>query len=245
MTAPPSRLARPSPGTPRRWRAARARRRLRALVWKARFLVAAAALGLAAAITVGQLRPPPPALVDIVVADRPVLAGERLTTDDVRTEQVPPRARPADALREPAEAVGRILAVPVSEGTVLSAPVLVAPDAGPLGPPGTVVAAVRLGEPALARMVGPGMHVDLLAPSPSASGADQPGETASAAYLARRALVLPRPLLAAAGASTGLSLGAEAGDDSADLILVAVTPEEAAFLANVAGWGVVTAVVVQ
>lgn len=240
-----ARPARPSPpGTAPRSHA-HARRRVRALAWKARFLVAAAALGLAAAITVGQLRPPPPVLAMIVVAARPVLAGQPLVPADVRLAQVPPQAAPADVLRDLDGALGRVLAVPVSEGTVLSEPVLVPPVGphSPQGPPGTVVAAVRLGEPALARIVGPGTHVDLLAPS--TPDGDHPSDAGSARYLARRALVLPGPLAEPPEASGGLSLGQHTEDEVADLILVAVSPDEAAYLANVAGWGVITAVIVQ
>ena len=219
---------------------------MRALVWKARFLLAAGALGLAAALTVDQLRPDPPPFETIIVTARPVLAGVPLTADDLRTTRVPPQAAPTDVLRELTAAVGRMLVVPVTEGTVLSAPVLVAPGGGPHGPDGTVVAAVRLGDPALARIVGPGMHVDLLAPSPSS--ADHTSDAAVAAqHLARRALVLPGPVVAGAGAApaTGaLSLSTTA-DEATDLILVAVTPEEASLLANASGWGAVTAVVVQ
>ena len=65
----------------------------------------------------------------------------------------------------------------------------------------------------------------------------------SALHLARRALVLPGPL-ATAPAVGGLSL-AQSEDEATDLILVAVTPEEASLLANASGWGAVTAVVVQ
>lgn len=217
---------------------------MRALVWKGRFLLAAGLLGLAATITVGRLQPPPPDLEAIVVADRSVVAGEPLTADDVRVVKIPPHTAPSDALHDPAEAVGRVLAVPVSEGTVLSAPVLVAPGGGPQGPAGTVVAAVRLGEPALAQILGPGMHVDLLAPSLQDETWTS-DDAAPATYLARRALVLPGPLAAAAAPPSGLSLGTGSGDEAADLILVAVTPTEATFLANVAGRGAITAVVVQ
>lgn len=219
---------------------------MRALVWKARFLLAAGTLGLAAAVTVDQLRPPPPALETIVVTDRPVPAGVPLTADDLRTARVPPQAAPDDALRDPAAAVGRVLVVPVSPGTVVSEPVLVAPGGGPQGPAGTVVAAVRLGEPALARIVGPGMHVDLLAPSPSSdvpSGDLASADAVAAQHLARRALVLPGPLAATRSSGGGLTLSATE-EEATDLILVAVTPEEASLLANVAGWGSVTAVVV-
>ena len=240
MTPPP----RPARPVPRGLAARRARRRTRALVWKARFLLAAGALGLAAAVTVDQLRPDPPPFETIVVTDRPVPAGVPLTADDLSTRRVPPQAAPADALRDPGSAVGRVLVVPVSEGTVVSAPVLVALGGGPQGPDGTVVAAVRLGDPALARIVGPGMHVDLFAPSPSSL--DQASADAVAAqHLARRALVLPGPLPAGVPPATGgLSLSTTA-DEATDLILVAVTPEEASLLANASGWGAVTAVVVQ
>lgn len=239
MTTRPPRPTRPAP---RALAAHRARRRVRAAVWKARFLLAAGALGLAAAVTVDQLRPPPPPQVTILVADRAVPAGVPLSADDLRTVHVPPQAAPADALRDPGDALGRVLAVSVSEGTVVSEPVLVAPGGGPHGPPGTVVAAVRLGDPDLAQILGPGMHVDLLAPSPAA--ADAPTvDAAPALHLARRALVLPGPLVTAAP-SGGLALTSTA-EEATDLVLVAVTPDEASLLANAGGWGAVTAVLVQ
>lgn len=237
---------RPARPAPRALAAQRARRRVRAVVWKARFLLAAGTLGLAAAVTVAQLQPPPPAQVTIVVADRSVPAGVPLTADDLRTARVPPQAAPADALRDPAAALDRVLVVPVSEGTVVSEPVLVPPGSGPHGPPGTVVAAVRLGDPALAQILGPGMHVDLLAPSASGSfsSAELPSPDAVAAlHLAQRALVLPGPFITPPS-SGGLAL-APAPDEATDLILVAVTPEEASLLANAGGWGAITAVVVQ
>ena len=236
MTSHPPRPALPAP----RGHAARqARRRIRALVWKARFIIAAGALGLAAAVTVDHLQPAPAPFATIVVTDRPVVAGVPLTADDVRTTRVPPQAAPADALRETSAALGRVLVVPVSEGTVVSTPFLVRPD-GPQGPAGTVVAAVRLGDPAIARVVGPGMHVDLLAPS---AGDPPPDSAATAQHLARRALVLPGPLTVTP--ATSASSLTPADDDATDLILVAVTPEEASLLANASGWGAITAVVVQ
>lgn len=238
MSSRPSRPTRPAT---RRLTASRARRRVRALVWKARFLLAAGALGLAATITVDRLQPPAPPQVSIVVADRPVLAGVPLTPEDLRITRVPPRAAPADALRDPAAALGRVLALPVSEGTVISEPVLVTPGGGPHGPAGTVVAAVRLGDPALAQILEAGMHVDLLAPAPTG---DLPSGAAVAAYhLARRALVLPVPS-APVPQSSGFGLSPSENEPT-DLILVAVTPEEASLLANAAGWSAVTAVVVQ
>lgn len=214
---------------------------MRALVWKARFLLAAGALGLAATITVARLEPPAPPQVTIVVTDRPVLAGAPLTTEDVRIVHVPPQAAPADAIRDPAAAVGRVLALPVSEGTVISEPLLVTPGGGPRGPDGTVVAAVRLGDPALAQILEPGMHVDLLAPA--STGDLAAGAAAAAYHLARRALILPVPSVPAPQ-SGGFGMS-PTEDETTDLILVAVTPEEASLLANAAGWSAVTAVVVQ
>ena len=216
------------------------------MVWKGRFLLAAAALGLAAALTVAQLQPPPPAQATIVVAARAVPAGIPLTADDLRTVQVPPQAAPPDVLRETSAALDRVLVVPVSEGTLLSEPVLVAPSGGPQGPPGTVVAAVRLGDPALAQILGPGMHVDLLAPSPSSGSLTVEGgpaaDAVAALHLARRALVLPGPAVATPP-SGGLAL-APVPEEATDLMLVAVTPDEASLLANAGGWGAITAVVV-
>jgi pilus assembly protein CpaB len=225
-----------------------ARRRLRAIAWKFRYGFSAACLGAAVAVTVHQLSPPPLAVVSVVVADGALPAGTALTAADVRLVEVPPSALPSDAFATKSDIEGRSLAVGVSDGTLLSSAVLVAADPAGSGPPGTVVTAIRLAEPALAHIVSPGMFVDLLAPSNVDSvGSSVDGLGAvPAEVVARRAVVLPLPHADGTAASNGaFSVGSATDDPLADLLLVAVTPEEAALLASVTAWSAVSAVVVQ
>ncbi len=205
------------------------RRRARVLVWRLRFVVAAGCLAVAAAVTVGELRPAPPAGVDVLVAAHDLPAGTVLDAADLAVVQVPERlAVPAALASDEANAtlVGGTTAVAVPAGLPL-VPSLV--TGGALaGPPGTVVAAVRLADQALAGLLTAGQHVDLLA----APGDGEPGVT-----LAHRALVLPTT---APDTSTGLLGDAPA----AAPLLVAVTPDEAAALAGAAS-DVLFAVVVS
>src|SRR5690606_26050323 len=103
------------------------------------------------------------------VAARSVTAGSTLGADDVRTVDLPTDAVPPDAIRDAGEAVGLAVAVDLTPGTVVSGPVL-SSDLAAQAPPGTVIAAVRLAEPALAALLEPGMRVDLLAPATQTLG---------------------------------------------------------------------------
>lgn len=227
----------------------RVRRRARALLWRHRFWVAAVLLGLAAAAVVHRLSPPPEPVRAVVVAASTLPAGATLAAADLQTVSIPLDAVADGWPDDPGAVVGRTLALTVTEGTVLAPPLLV--DTTSTGPPGTVVAGVRLAEPALASVLFPGMHVDLLAASATVDGgvgADASvgadgAEATPATTLAVRALVLPRPGPADEGAGV---LGAVGGGGSGDeLLLVAVAPAEASLLANVAGRQAVSAVVVQ
>lgn len=185
----------------------------------------------------------------MVVADRAVAAGTSLTSADVRTVTGPPDSIPPDALRDEHDAVGRTVAVNVTPGTVLSTPVL-STDLAAQAPPGTVIAAVRLAEPALAVLLEPGMRVDLLAPataSPSTDASSEGfGQPVPGTYLARGAVVQPVPRSGSATEDGGvLSLGAAESGETTDLVLVAVSPDEAASLANMAGWSAISAVLVH
>lgn len=227
----------------------RMRRRARALLWRHRFGVAAVLLGLAATVVVHRLSPPPPVVQAVVVAASALPAGATLAAGDLQTVSIPVEAVAEGWSTDPETLVGRALTLAVTEGTVLGPPLLV--DGTTTGPPGTVVAGVRLAEPALAAVLFPGMHVDLLAASATvdaAVGADGAVSTdgsaaAPATTLAVRALVLPRP----GGTDEGGGvLGAVGSGGSGDeLLLVAVAPDEASLLANVAGRQAVSAVVVQ
>lgn len=225
---PRSVLIPPPPLTVRRppWR-----HRLRILLWRARVPLAAAALGLAAVVAVGDLRPAPPVTVDLLVAARDLTAGTVLTDADVRTAAVSPDAAVAGARAAGhASVVGQRTAVPVPAGLPLVAGVL---TGGRLtGPPGTVVAAVRLADGAVAALLQPGDRVDVLA----ASAQVGPGSA-----VARGALVLPAP----AAQERGSGLLGGSGDASASApLMLAVQPEEAAALAGAAGTADLSAVVV-
>lgn len=176
----------------------------------------------------------------MVVAASTLPAGTTLGTADLRTVDLPLDVVAEGWHSDGSAVVGRTLALDVTEGTILGAPLLV--DEAATGPPGTVVAGVRLAEPALVAVLSPGMHVDLLAAAPldGAEGAS----AAPAATLAVRALVLPQPA-SAADDGDGILGSAGSTGDAAELVLVAVTPDEAALLANVAGRQAVSAVVVQ
>lgn len=241
--APPKRSTAAAPAGPR------VRRRLRSLLWRRRFVVAALAMGSAAAVAVHEVSPPPPDLTPVVVAARAVAAGSTLGADDVLTVDLPTDVVPADAIRDTVGAVGLAVAVDLTPGTVVSGPVL-STDLAAQAPPGTVIAAVRLAEPALAALLEPGMRVDLLAPAAQAPGLEVPGGEPGAAlpgtYLARAAVVQPVPASGTDAADDGiLSLGAGGTVETTDLVLVAVTPDEAASLANMAGWSAISAVLVH
>lgn len=194
------------------------RRRLRVLAWRSRFVVAAACLGLAAAVTVDALRPHPSSGTDLLVAARDLPAGAALSGSDVRVATVP-RALAVAAAGASDEAraalVGRTTAVPVPAGMPLVPQLFAGTDL--VGPPGTVVAAVRLADDALTTVLAPGDRVDLLA---------APVEGGAGVTLARSALVLPSPPTDGGGGLLGSS------DAQAAPLLVAVRPDEAVALAG-------------
>lgn len=201
--------------------------RLRGALWKWRFVLAAACLGLAAAAVVHALRPAPPVTVPVLVLAGDAPAGVPLTPTSVEVARLPPAAVPAGALTAPEDAAGASPVVDLPARQVLT-PSLVA-SGTPAGPPGTVVAAVRLDDAAVAALLAPGAHVDLVAARPEGG----PGDT-----VARRALVLPAP---AASADAGL-LGTV--DEAGAPVLVAVSPDEAVRLAEASASARIVAVVV-
>ena len=186
-------------------------------------------LGIAAACTVQALRPPSAPTVGVVVAARAIDAGTSLTGDDVRIVRLPPRAVPDGSLDDEAAAIGSSTAVPLTAGVPIVPGLLASDDVR--GPSGTVVATVRFADPAVAGLLTPGMHVDVLA----ATAEGGPG-----GVVATRALVLP--LARQTSTSAGL-LGAASGDDSVP-VLLAVSPDEAPMLAGAAASALLSAVVV-
>ncbi len=221
-----STAGRPAPLAARRRPAAQT---VRLALWRTRFLVAAVFLGLAAGATVHGLRPPDPPTTAVVVAARTVPAGTTLSAQDVRVARLPVAVAPEGSLTDAGAVVGASAAVPLAEGVPVL-PGLLADDTV-RGPPGTVVAAVRFADPAVATLLSPGVRVDVLAATPEGG----PG-----GVVATRALVLPVARKPTSAGALGLGGG---GDDSVP-VLLAVAPQEAAGLAGAAASAVLSAVVV-
>lgn len=204
------------------------------LAWRARWVVVALGLGLTAAGVLGTLRPPPPPTRPVVVAGLPLVAGTRLAAADVRVVDVPTHLAAADAATRVDDVLDRSLAVDLTPGSPLVPGVLA--DDGAAGPPGTVVATVRLADTGAAALLEPGRRVDVLAAT---------AEGGPATVVAARALVLPAPERGAGpenATGIGSALGAEADDPPP--VLLAVTPEESLALAGAAASSVLSAVVV-
>lgn len=105
------------------------------------------------------LWPSPRPVRRVVIAGRDIGAGEVLQAEDLRVAEVDPAMAPEDALRDPAEAVGRTLAVPRFAGEPISPrhlgpAVTLDPDERAVG--------VRVKDPAgVAGLIRPGSRVSL------------------------------------------------------------------------------------
>ncbi|WP_265522615.1 SAF domain-containing protein [Oerskovia flava] len=223
-------------------RSGRLRRRSSALLWRLRFVVAAVACGLAAAVVVGELRPAPPPTEPVVVTARAVDAGTVLRVDDLDVVHLPVGLAPDGVLSTQDAASGRTASLALARGLPLTPELVAAGEVTASAPAGTVVAPVRLSDSAVAALLVPGDRVDLLvgADGSGHSSGHDTGDDPPTPYLARGAIVLPgTPPPTAAGGLLGGS-----GDAAAGVTLVAVTPQEAVQIATVSGWGTVAAVLV-
>ncbi|MGW6131991.1 SAF domain-containing protein [Cellulomonas sp. NPDC055163] len=237
--APPSRDRSPgrAPGRGARTTTRSAPRplvRARLLLWRARFPVAAVLLGCACAVVVSAVRPVPPPTAPVLVLDRAIAAGERLAPDDVRTVRLPVDLVPDASLGAAGELPDATLAVPGTPGLPVVPSLFT--QASVHGPPGTVVAPVRLADPGVAAMLTPGVVVDVV------GGDDLDGTPGTGRVLARAALVLAGPAATDGGGSSGAEpfggglLGGGGGDtDRSPLVLLAVSPEESVALSGSSG----------
>ena len=209
-------------------------------------MLAAACCGLAAAAVVQAVRPAPPPTVDVVVPAHALPAGEPVAAADLATVAVDVDLAPDGVATDPAELVGRTPVTALPAGLPLHPGLLPGGGVVSLAPRGTVVVPVRL-EDTAAGWLRPGDHVDLVLTGEAARAAGA-GSTDGAdrgdAYLARRALVLPRPEVAEQAAG-GLLAGATGTSQDTDVTLVAVTEDEAPGLSAASGWGTVGAVLVR
>jgi len=199
------------------------------MLWRWRALVVGLCLAVVVSSAIDAVRPPPPESVPVVVAARPIAAGTVLAARDLRVELIPVALAPVHAARAAAPLVGSSTAVPLTAGTPLVPGVVVPDDLS--GPPGTVVAAVRLADPAMASLLAAGMRVDVLAATPEAK---------TSAVVAARALVLPTPAREAAAGGPF----AVAADDESLPVLLAVAPDEVDDLAAASASALLSAAVV-
>lgn len=204
----------------------------RGWLWRGRFVVAACGVAVAASAVLHELRPEPPRTTPVVVAARDLPAGTTIAAQDLRVARVPGALGLDGVLDDAAALVGESTAVPVPAGLPVVPGLLATGDVA--GPEGTVVAAVRLADPAVAALLAPGTRVDLVAATPESAGV----------VVASRALVLPVPGAGSGAGADGWASGTGAGDAEAAPVLVAVTPGEATDLAGAAASALLSAVVV-
>lgn len=215
--------------------------RWRLLLWRVRFPVAAVLLGTATAQIVAEMRPTPPPTVRVVVAALDLPPGAVIAAADVRVAAMPATLVPNGSHLRADDVVGRALVVGAPVGLPIVDELLAGARFAAAGPPGTVVAPVRLADPAVAALLRPGDRIDLLATAGTADG--EP----TARRLADRALVLPdpRPMTEQDANAVGGLLGGGPEVTAGALTLVAVTPVEAAALAGSLGWASLSAVIVE
>lgn len=161
------------------------------------------------------LSPPATPTRPVLTAAAGLPAGTVLGRADVVVRQVPPELVPQAAVVDPDALVGRTLAGPVTEGSILTDASVA--DGERLARPGWVVVALPLPNDALAALVRPGVEIDLF-------GSD-------GAVVASQVRVLAAPQ-----GSDGFGAAARAA-------LVEVQPDAAARLAHLAQTGGLTVAV--
>jgi Flp pilus assembly protein CpaB len=179
-----------------------------------------AALLLALLALALALRPPDAASRSpVVVAARDLPSGTALAAADLTLASWPGDLVPTGALQAPTDADGRVLAGAARAGEPITDVRLSGPDAaGRLaGRPGDAAVPVRLADPEVARLLGPGSRVDVVTPAPDG---DRP------VILASDAAVLT---VVAAEADAGPGQGSRGR-----LVLVALPRADAARVASAA-----------
>jgi pilus assembly protein CpaB len=114
-------------------------------------------------------------LVDVVVAHKPIRAGQRVSERALAVRRVPARFAPRGAIGDPQQFVGQRARVPIAADTDLVAAMVGGEEARPAGPPvgrgERVAQVVALAAP---QLVAAGSRVDVLV-TPEPRG-DRPGE---------------------------------------------------------------------
>ena len=182
---------------------------LRAARWHRRTLGIAAAVACLFA-TLSALSPPQPQTTPVVVAAHELAAGSQLGAADLTTIEMPVELVPADALSEPAQAIGRTLTGGLTAGSPFTTASILNPRDPQAGPDERLVP-IRLPDPASVALLQVGDRITVV-------GATVDGGAIEIASGVRVA-ALPTP--------TAGTLGGESGA----LVVVAADAETAARLA--------------
>lgn len=204
------------------------RERFRRLVATHRRWLAAGLAGVAVIVGINAARPAAPATKPVAVAAHDLPAGRPLQRDDLATIQLDTSLVPEGVLDARHPPLGRLLVAPVRAGQPLTDLALVQPALLDGYPAGTVLATIRVTDPAVGDVVHPGDWVDVV-------GADLRGGGASVIARAAPVIALPgasqpratgegQPLVIAVPEATALAL-AESGVRDALTVVVTSPPE--------------------
>ncbi|GAB3207417.1 Flp pilus assembly protein CpaB [Marinactinospora thermotolerans] len=183
--------------------------------WRRALGAGCAALALTSAVFL--LRPSAPPSVDVVVAARDLTARSPLGPGDTEVRAIPRSALPDGALDADTRLDGTALRGPLNRGEIITSARVADPPARGYGD-GLVAAPVRIADSGYVSLLRPGSRVDVLAArgDPLGTGPGGPGPPAESVVTDRPVLAIP---------SEG------SVDEPGALLLVAVTPGEAALLA--------------
>ena len=189
-----------------------------------RRLAAAALLATAVATGLLAVSDPAPAGTPALLASHDLAAGTVLTAGDLTVESRPRAQLPDGALTSSGAVVGRVLAAGARRGEVLTDARLVGPSLVDTLPPGQVAVPVRVADAAIAALVSPGDHVDVLV---AVEGAG------TAQTVVTDATVLARP----GPAGLGGLLGTPGDDGRGGLVVLGAAVADARALAGAAAQG--------
>lgn len=187
--------------------------------------------GLAVVVLGMALRPPRTEMVGVPVAAHALTAGHRLAADDLRLAEVPVGLTPGSGVpSDPAELVGSVLAAPVEPGEPISQARLLDPGIRAWATPsGSTPLPVRFADGGAVRLLGAGQRIDVLASQPAT---DLGGGVARATVVASDVLVLAVARGPDASDSDAVDVGGDPASAGSDLVVLAVTPEEAVAVAG-------------
>jgi len=126
---------------------------------------------LAAVLALSPTRDKADSTVPMLVAARDLPPGTTLRAIDVEVSHLPPSLRPQAALTMPTEVTGRVLASATTTGEPLTRARLVGRENSRLsaGDPTASAVPFRLADPAVADLLTPGAHVDVVTVAPSST----------------------------------------------------------------------------